>query len=177
MDSAATNVRVVCRFRPLNDRECSLGAQCASFPAERTVVVRGEGGEAGAHTFTFDHVFPPETGQEEVFECAARPVVDSVMEGYNGTVFAYGQTSAGKTHTMEGPSLTDPDSMGIVPRMVAHLFDAVERADECVEFTVRVSMLEIYMERIRDLLDASKDNLKIHEDKVHAPRPRAPEPG
>ena len=87
------------------------------------------------------------------------------MEGFNGTIFAYGQTSSGKTHTMQGPDIEDMEMQGIIPRMVRTVFNRIETASESVEFTVKVSMIEIYMERIRDLLDTSKDNLKIHEEK------------
>jgi kinesin family protein 5 len=87
------------------------------------------------------------------------------LEGFNGTIFAYGQTSSGKTHTMQGPDIEDMEMQGIIPRMVRTVFNRIETASESVEFTVKVSMIEIYMERIRDLLDTSKDNLKIHEEK------------
>ena len=88
-----------------------------------------------------------------------------VLEGFNGTIFAYGQTSSGKTHTMQGPNIVDLEMQGIVPRMVRTVFNRIETANENMEFTVKVSMIEIYMERIKDLLDPSKDNLRIHEEK------------
>ena len=88
-----------------------------------------------------------------------------MLEGFNGTIFAYGQTSSGKTHTMQGPDIEDIEMQGIIPRMVRTVFNRIETANESIEFTVKISMIEIYMERIKDLLDPSKDNLKIHEDK------------
>ena len=75
------------------------------------------------------------------------------MEGYNGTIFAYGQTSSGKTFTMEGLSIDDDKLKGIVPRMMDNIFDLIESAPEELEFTVKCSFLEIYKERINDLLD------------------------
>ena len=89
-----------------------------------------------------------------------------VLEGFNGTIFAYGQTSSGKTHTMQGPDIEDLEMQGIIPRMVRTVFNRIETASENIEFTVKISMIEIYMEKIKDLLDSSKDNLKIHEDKT-----------
>ena len=103
--------------------------------------------------------------QKEVYDTAAKPIIDSVMEGFNGTVFAYGQTSSGKTHTMQGPNIEDIELQGIIPRMVRTVFNQIETASEAIEFTVKVSMVEIYMEKIKDLIDPSKDNLRVHEDK------------
>jgi len=86
------------------------------------------------------------------------------MEGFNGTVFAYGQTSSGKTHTMTGV-IDDPNQRGLIPRMVKHIFEQIGSTTQEVEFSVKVSMIEIYMEKIRDLLNPVKTNLKVHEDK------------
>jgi kinesin family protein 5 len=67
---------------------------------------------------------------------------------------------------MQGPDIEDPDLQGVIPRMVKTVFEKIENASEDIEFTVKVSMIEIYMEKIKDLLDPSKTNLKVHEDKV-----------
>ncbi|KAG0613276.1 hypothetical protein M758_6G090100 [Ceratodon purpureus] len=90
------------------------------------------------------------------------------MNAINGTVLAYGQTGAGKTHTMEGPSMqtNDPDLKGILPRVTQCIFDFIEQPDETIEFLIKLSMVEIYMEKIRDLLDGKKDNLQVKEDKL-----------
>lgn len=113
--------------------------------------------------FTFDRVFEMKTTQEEVYNYAAKPVILQVIEGYNGTIFAYGQTSAGKTHTMEGPDYNDKEKRGIIPRMIDTLFETIYSANQNIEFTVQVSMLEIYNEKIRDLLDPTRLDLKVHE--------------
>ena len=93
------------------------------------------------------------------------PVIEQVLEGFNGTIFAYGQTGSGKTHTMLGPDIDDEEEKGIIPRIVGGIFDRIQNAAEEIEFTVKVSMIEIYNEKIRDLLDPKKNNLKIHENK------------
>lgn len=85
------------------------------------------------------------------------------MNGYNGSVLAYGQTSSGKTHTMSG-IMYNEEQRGIIPRMVSFLFNQIDIAAEEIEFSVKVSMVEIYMEKIRDLVDITKTNLKISED-------------
>mmetsp|Transcript_39127 Transcript_39127/g.87536 ORF Transcript_39127/g.87536 Transcript_39127/m.87536 type:complete len:187 (-) Transcript_39127:63-623(-) len=103
--------------------------------------------------------------QSEVFDFVAAPITEDVLAGYNATIFAYGQTSSGKTHTMEGPSLDDPVQRGIIPRTVTDLFQGVARADANIEFTVKVSYIEIYMERIRDLLDQFGTKVKSTRDR------------
>lgn len=107
--------------------------------------------------------------QEDVYDCTAQDVVSDIFKGYNGTVFAYGQTSSGKTHTMEGPSAdaqhsSDLDNLnlrGVIPRAVNSVFKTIEATDDSIEFILRVSMMEIYMERIRDLLDPTRENLQV----------------
>lgn len=100
-----------------------------------------------------------------MFQAAAGPVVSGVLTGYNGTLFAYGQTGSGKTHTMEGPDINDQEMKGIIPRMMDALFIGLVNASSSTEFTIKVSFLEIYMERIQDLLDETKANLQVKEDK------------
>ncbi|CAK0859215.1 unnamed protein product, partial [Prorocentrum cordatum] len=134
---------------------------CPCHCPNTTVCLAGTG-----QSFAFDRVFPPEASQEDVYDYAARPTVNSVLRGFNGTVFAYGQTSSGKTYTMEGPDIQDKVLQGVIPRMVWSVFDGICHADEHIEFLVKVSIVEIYNERIRDLLDPNKDNLTIHEDKL-----------
>eukprot|EP00696_Hemimastix_kukwesjijk_P008621 gnl/Hemi2/20904_TR6928_c0_g1_i1.p1 gnl/Hemi2/20904_TR6928_c0_g1~~gnl/Hemi2/20904_TR6928_c0_g1_i1.p1 ORF type:complete len:959 (-),score=429.06 gnl/Hemi2/20904_TR6928_c0_g1_i1:260-3136(-) len=157
------NIQVVARFRPQNARELAEnGRMCVAFGSDsKSVTLTGPDGQV--HNFTFDRVFPCESTQAEVYQYAALNIVQDVLKGYNGTVFAYGQTCSGKTHTMEGPNVDDDQMMGIVPRIVRTIFDGVMDAPEHLEFTIKVSMIEIYMERIRDLLDVSRENLQIHD--------------
>jgi kinesin family protein 3/17 len=103
-------------------------------------------------TFTFDTVFGPDSKQFDIYNATARPIVDSVIEGYNGTVFAYGQTGTGKTYTMEG-NRSVPELVGIIPNSFAHLFGHISKCEEDTTFLVRCSYLEIYNEEVRDLLD------------------------
>ena len=91
--------------------------------------------------------------------------MDDILNGYNGTVFAYGQTGAGKSYTMMGSDIDDDASRGIIPRIVEQIFASILRSPGNIEYTVRVSYMEIYMEKIRDLLRPQNDNLPIHEDK------------
>lgn len=120
-------------------------------------------GSFGQIKYTFDGIFTNETSQGEIFDKSVSTLVEGVMDGFNGTVFAYGQTSSGKTHTMMGPDIFDPQQRGVIPRMVSYVFQQISQASTDFEFTVKVSMIEIYMEKIQDLLDRSKTNLKVTE--------------
>ena len=165
------NVRVVCRFRPLNQNEFSRGGDqiwCEFQPNKKSVTMiaskRSSEASIGTNKFTFDRVFDVNSSQRDVYESAAKPIIEGVLKGFNGTVFAYGQTGSGKTYTMQGPDIEDLELQGIVPRMVRTVFNKIENMSANVEFTVKVSMAEIYMERIKDLLDPTKIDLKIKEN-------------
>ncbi|KAI8621098.1 P-loop containing nucleoside triphosphate hydrolase protein [Chytriomyces sp. MP71] len=116
-------------------------------------------------TFAFDRIFNWEASQMQVFDYAAGAVIEDVMRGYNGTIFAYGQTGSGKTHTMMGDMESD-EWKGLTPRLVETIFSTIFNAPSNLEFTVKVSYMEVYMEKIRDLLNPVNDNLPIHEDKT-----------
>lgn len=152
-----------CRFRPQNGIEKTHnGKICVEVPDNGNSVYL----PASDQTFVLDKVFRWDTSQKEVYEYAAKPIISAVLKGFNGTVFAYGQTGSGKTFTMEGTDIEDKVHQGVIPRMVWSIFDGIYHADEHIEFLVKVSIVEIYNERIRDLLDPKKDNLKVHEDKT-----------
>ena len=161
------NIKVVCRFRPMNEKELQRSENlCVNFISEQTVSINDKHEGIEPLKFTLDKVFSPTSQQVEVYEVAAKPIVEAVMQGFNGTVFAYGQTSSGKTFTMTGPDFEDSELMGIIPRMVKTVFDGIESADDHIEFSVKVSYCEIYLEKIKDLLDTSRTNLKVHEDRT-----------
>ncbi|KAL0963910.1 hypothetical protein UPYG_G00315250 [Umbra pygmaea] len=161
-DAAECGVKVMCRFRPLNESETNRGDKyIPKFKGDDTVVITGK-------PYVFDRVLPPNTAQEQVYDACAKQIVKDVLGGYNGTIFAYGQTSSGKTHTMEG-KLHDSHLMGIIPRIARDIFDHIYAMDENLEFHIKVSYFEIYLDKIRDLLDVSKTNLAVHEDKNKVP--------
>jgi kinesin family member 5 len=103
--------------------------------------------------------------QADIFDFSIKSTVDDIFNGYNGTVFAYGQTGAGKSYTMMGTSIEDDVGKGVTPRIVEQIFDSIFSSPGTIEYTVRVSYMEIYMERIRDLLQPQNDNLPVHEEK------------
>ena len=112
--------------------------------------------------FTFDRIFGMSSRQIDIFDFSIRSTVEDIMNGYNGTVFAYGQTGAGKSFTMMG-DMDDTEFKGVIPRIMEQIFDAIMTASSTIEFTVGIGYMEIYMEKIRDLMAPSNDNLPINE--------------
>ncbi|XVF45366.1 hypothetical protein PTKIN_Ptkin02bG0200100 [Pterospermum kingtungense] len=150
------SISVTIRFRPLNEREFQKGDEIAWY-ADGDKIVRNEYNPATA--YAFDRVFGPHAISQEVYEVAAKPVVKAAMEGVNGTVFAYGVTSSGKTFTMHG----DQNAPGIIPLAIKDVFSIIQDTPGR-EFLLRVSYLEIYNEVINDLLDPTGQNLRVRED-------------
>ncbi|XP_043487235.1 kinesin-like protein KIF3A [Polistes fuscatus] len=149
------NVRVVVRVRPLNGKELDGHSKNVikvdTLNSEITVnnpnAVHGE----PPKVFSFDAVFDTDSTQVDIYNETARPIVDKVLQGYNGTILAYGQTGTGKTYTMSGAK-TPPQLRGIIPNTFAHIFGHIAKADENQKFLVRATYLEIYNEEVRDLL-------------------------
>ena len=154
------NVRVVVRCRPLFGKELAEQRQRIvemDVPRGQVTLTNPKSPGEDARKFTFDRIFDWTCTQREVYEGAAKPIVDACIEGFNGTVFCYGQTGTGKTHTMEGKD--EPASeRGILPQAFHHVFDAIDGAPPGADYLVRASFLEIYNENIRDLL--AKDQSK-----------------
>ncbi|GLD95806.1 hypothetical protein PINS_up004484 [Pythium insidiosum] len=142
-------VRVMVRIRPMSSKEKQDGRQVvatANFDRAEVTLVNPAGTEP-PKSFTFDAAFGAESTQQQVYDAAATAIVEAVMEGYNGTIFAYGQTGAGKSHTMEGYG----EQPGIIPNSFRHIFGKVAISKN-KRMLVRASYLEIYNEEIRDLL-------------------------
>ncbi|CBY41289.1 unnamed protein product, partial [Oikopleura dioica] len=153
-------VKVYCRFRPLNSSEEERrDAFLPSFQSSSSVSFAGK-------TYTFDHLFDPEVEQSAVYESVASKLVDDVIKGQNGTVFAYGQTASGKTYTMEGSDVFQSSKSGIIPRVAHGLFQKIYEQPEHLEFIIKISYVEIYLDKIRDLLDPSRVNLPVQENRV-----------
>eukprot|EP00798_Chlamydomonas_sp_ICE-L_P019464 gene19464-26125_t len=165
----ATQVRA--RFRPQSLKEGSQ--RCMKIESEESVAFHGDG--ALPQQFVFDAVYGEDSSQATLFE-DLKISVDSVLEGINGTILAYGQTGSGKTHTLIG-DLQDQKQQGIVPRAILHLGLGIKNiiaASPGTTFKVLLSVVEIYCEQIRDLLEgwgaatpnggASEKNLQVRHD-------------
>ncbi|XP_016138403.1 kinesin-like protein KIF3C [Sinocyclocheilus grahami] len=161
-------VKVVVRCRPLNRKEESMGYEHIVQMDVKLGQVALRNPKAGLgellKTFTFDAVYDGCSKQSDLYDETVRPLIDSVLRGFNGTIFAYGQTGTGKTYTMQGQWL-DAESRGIIPNSFEHIFTHISRSQN-QQYLVRASYLEIYQEEIRDLL--TKDHSKKLELKESA---------
>ena len=178
MSKKSENVRVAVRCRPLNSGENSRNESSivsvvnrqASITVDRPSDAASESSSApssssasaaaSARTFTFDYTYGADCTQHQIFAQTAQPIIDSVLEGYNGTIFCYGQTGTGKTHTMEG--VVDDESLrGIMPNSFHYIFDTIAKAPSTIQFLVRASFLEIYLDDVFDLLSVEKERCRM----------------
>ncbi|NWR82831.1 KIF3B protein, partial [Furnarius figulus] len=157
---SSESVRVVVRCRPMNSKEKTASYEKVVNVDVKLGQVSVKNPRGTSHelpkTFTFDAVYDWNSKQVELYDETFRPLVDSVLQGFNGTIFAYGQTGTGKTYTMEGVR-GDPEKRGVIPNSFDHIFTHISRSQN-QQYLVRASYLEIYQEEIRDLL--SKDQSK-----------------
>ncbi|XP_010553387.1 PREDICTED: kinesin-like protein KIN-5C [Tarenaya hassleriana] len=168
------NVQVLLRCRPFSEEELRNNAPqvvtCNEFQRE-VAVSQNIAGKHIDRVFVFDKVFGPSAQQKDLYEQAVVPIVNEVLEGFNCTIFAYGQTGTGKTYTMEGecrraksgPNGDLPAGAGVIPRAVKQIFDTLECQQ--AEYSVKVTFLELYNEEITDLLAPEEISKVSLEDK------------
>ncbi|XP_023809427.1 kinesin-like protein KIF13B isoform X1 [Oryzias latipes] len=178
-----SNVKVAVRVRPMNRREKELNTKCVVEMVKNQTILHPAGANLGkadsrnqSKVFAYDYCFwsMDETdkerfaGQEVVFQCLGESLLHNAFQGYNACIFAYGQTGSGKSYTMMGSG----DQPGLIPRLCSALFERTkEEQREEESFTVEVSYMEIYNEKVRDLLDpkGSRQTLRVREHKVLGP--------
>ncbi|KAJ3682758.1 hypothetical protein LUZ60_012985 [Juncus effusus] len=167
-------VQVVLRCRPLNDEEQRMNVQnvisCNEQKREVSVPLNILTKQSDK-IFTFDKVFGPKAQQKSVYDQAISPIVNEVIEGYNCTVFAFGQTGTGKTYTMQGDMKSKVEDLsanaGVIPRAVKHIFDILE--ERKTDYSMKVTFLELYNEEITDLLSIEEQNKSNYEEKQRKP--------
>ncbi|KAI5794072.1 hypothetical protein FPQ18DRAFT_366872 [Pyronema domesticum] len=181
MSGTGGNIKVVVRVRPFNSREKERGAKCiVQMKDTQTVLTPPAGSEnkAGAkggaknhgpQVFNFDRSYwsfskndPTYAGQDNLYQDLGEPLLDNAFGGYNNCIFAYGQTGSGKSYSMMGYG----EEYGVIPKICQNMFERINVAqkDPHLKCTVEVSYLEIYNERVRDLLNPStKAGLKVRE--------------
>lgn len=161
------------RIRPILPNEAAKGATCVAHKIDdKTVLlVDPQGAEnaekthssskkVASHRYSFEWVFDERSTQEELYSKVGKPLVENVLRGYNGTVFAYGATGTGKTFTMVG----NEKNPGMMVRVFDDLFQFAKYNDEETRTSIVISYMEIYNENIRDLLNASNTFLELRED-------------
>ncbi|KAM4771256.1 kinesin-like protein KIF13B [Rhinophrynus dorsalis] len=178
-----SKVKVAVRIRPMNRRELDLHTKCVVDVDKNQIVLYASNanlskGDARCQpkVFAYDHCFwsmdesvtEKFAGQDVVFQCLGENILQNAFEGYNACIFAYGQTGSGKSYTMMGTA----DQPGLIPRLCSTLFERTQKAEnDELSFKVEVSYMEIYNEKVRDLLDpkGSRQTLKVREHKVLGP--------
>ncbi|XP_065859440.1 kinesin-like protein KIN-UB [Euphorbia lathyris] len=161
-DGVPGRVRVAVRLRPRNAEELVADADFADcvelLPECKRLKLRKNNWDAD--TYEFDEVLTEFASQKRVYEVVAKPVVESVLDGYNGTVMAYGQTGTGKTFTIGHIGDDDTSARGIMVRAMEDILADISPETD----SISVSYLQLYMEAIQDLLDPTNDNISIVED-------------
>ncbi|XP_047309222.1 kinesin-like protein KIN-5B [Impatiens glandulifera] len=167
------NVQVILRCRPLNEDEQRVNVPrvvtCNEHRREVNII-QSVANKQVDRVFTFDKVFGPKAQQRSIYDQAITPIVNEVLEGFNCTIFAYGQTGTGKTYTMEGGMRKKGGELaaeaGVIPRAVRQIFDVLEAQN--ADYNMKVTFLELYNEEITDLL-ALDDSSKPLEDRQRKP--------
>nr|XP_043886061.1 kinesin-like protein KIF13B isoform X2 [Solea senegalensis] len=177
------NVKVAVRVRPMNRREKELNTKCVVEMVKNQTILHPAGTNLGkadsrnqSKVFAYDYCFwsmdeadkEHFAGQEVVFQCLGESLLYNAFQGYNACIFAYGQTGSGKSYTMMGSG----DQPGLIPRLCSALFERTQKEQREEEsFTVEVSYMEIYNEKVRDLLDpkGGRQTLRVREHKVLGP--------
>eukprot|EP01006_Ploeotia_vitrea_P034415 TRINITY_DN65751_c1_g2_i1.p1 TRINITY_DN65751_c1_g2~~TRINITY_DN65751_c1_g2_i1.p1 ORF type:complete len:957 (-),score=493.92 TRINITY_DN65751_c1_g2_i1:499-3369(-) len=169
----AHSIKVMARFRPEVEQESSMmqgnDMRVVYGEDEQTMKIMKNvnSKKPVERTYTFDRVFNPESTQDKVFDHLAKESVLDVFQGMNGTILAYGQTGSGKTWSMFGGAMTGT-TRGIIPRSTEFLFEQIKEHGDASQVTVKMSFLEIYKERVRDLLNEKVVTMKIRENKAGA---------
>eukprot|EP00873_Tetraselmis_striata_P027928 jgi/Tetstr1/448192/TSEL_035483.t1 len=166
-------INVICRCRPPNAQEKAARSHQTietSEDSSEVTIYQNIAGKQLDRTYKFDKVFGPSSGQADVYDGAISPIVNEVLEGFNCTVFAYGQTGTGKTHTMEGGDRQSVDGCdlsdvaGVIPRSIKEVFDRLE--SNALEYSVKVTFMELYNEELTDLLSVGESKLKLLEGRA-----------
>nr|XP_043610457.1 kinesin-like protein KIN-5B [Erigeron canadensis] len=172
-DRGEVNIQVLLRCRPLSDEEqkCNVPKVITCNEHKREVsILQNVANKQVDKMFTFDKVFGPKAQQRSIYDQAIFPIVNEVLEGFNCTVFAYGQTGTGKTYTMEGGMRNKggelPAEAGVIPRAVRQIFDTLEAQN--ADYSMKVTFLELYNEEIVDLL-TTEDYSRSFEERQKKP--------
>lgn len=152
-----SRVAVVVRLRPPDSADEDIN-EVFSADTDRVTIRDPLSRGRSEHSYNFNRVFLPDSGQQLVFECVARPLIDRILEGFNSCCFAYGQTGSGKTHSIFGEG--NSDQRGVLARSIEYLFERIENRAGHKEVGMVVSFTEIYLDQVRDLGGFSRQRRK-----------------
>nr|XP_034493090.1 kinesin-like protein KIF1A isoform X9 [Marmota flaviventris] len=175
---AGASVKVAVRVRPFNSREMSRDSKCIiQMSGSTTTIVNPKQPKETPKSFSFDYSYWSHTSpedinyasQKQVYRDIGEEMLQHAFEGYNVCIFAYGQTGAGKSYTMMGKQ--EKDQQGIIPQLCEDLFSRInDTSNDNMSYSVEVSYMEIYCERVRDLLNPkNKGNLRVREHPLMGP--------
>merc|ERR1719410_1490788 len=165
-------IKVICRLKPADDNDKeeknSSSLPTTQYNEETNTVSIHPSHNSNSHsrkplTFQFDAVLSPSTTQEQTFNAVAKSVIDDVLLGYNSSICCYGETTAGKTHTIFGrEGSADPSMMGLLPRCVAYCIHSIKSAPDIIEASITISCIEVYAQNLKDLIAPSvSSKLKV----------------
>ncbi|XP_047068624.1 kinesin-like protein KIN-14F [Lolium rigidum] len=161
------SIRVYCRVKPFPKTQSDQRSTVDHIGENGEIMIMNpeKQGKDGRKIFSFNKIFGPNVSQSDVY-ADTQPLIRSVMDGYNVCIFAYGQTGSGKTYTMSGPDITAEGTLGVNYRSLNDLFDISQNRSDTTAYDVRVQMIEIYNEQVRDLLmtDGSTKRLEIRNN-------------
>ena len=178
-NSSSENIKCVVRCRPLNSKESGLGTKCITISPDSKVVIvenKDDKNPNNKGQYAMDRIFDETVTQAELFQEVGEPILKNFIGGYNCTIFCYGQTGAGKTHTMMGPLdqlfEEESDSHGLIPRIIHYIFNEKQKvhdiitnntSEKCknIKYQVKTCVMEIYQEQIIDLLNPISNSNKL----------------
>ena len=156
------NNNVYCRFRPMTKEESEFSSEQISPLTSSTILNINTIKEKNLFSFNFDYIFPPNSSQQDIYEKSTKNYVETFLLGYNSAIITHGQNNSGKSYTMIG-KIYDDDLKGIIPRAVKDIFEYIFD-NENLEFIVKVSMIAIYEDKIRDLINNNDINFIIDDN-------------
>ena len=154
--------KVYCRFRPMNKKETEYSQEQISTMTSTNILDINTSKEKNIFSFNFDYIFGPNSTQQDIYDNCAKKSVENFLLGYNSAIIIHGQNSSGKSYTMSGKN-DDNNLKGIIPRVAEDVFEFI-RDNENLEFIVQVSIVDIYKDKIKDLITNNDININLDEE-------------
>ena len=154
--------KVYCRFRPMNKKETEYSQEQISTMTSTNILDINTSKEKNIFSFNFDYIFGPNSTQQDIYDNCAKKSVENFLLGYNSAIIIHGQNNSGKSYTMSGKN-DDNNLKGIIPRVAEDVFEFI-RDNENLEFIVQVSIVDIYKDKIKDLITNNDININLDEE-------------